>query len=221
MDPGIICRIGLDHLAGNFRADSLDFRLDEDVVDGDMTAAMEVNPRTDIGNHDGAKQKEDHFLDGGEHVSGSVGFAVEVGAHTKKQIHEGVELGLTDILQGQLADLSADMLQGANHGGCLASQVQALGTAVLGIVFPADPAFGFQLVQMARQGDRLDVHGPGQIDLLHAGQTLQMGQYRLLRPGQAQFLCAQVEFPAQQAGDIMNDETEAVVKILIHRVAYY
>ncbi len=73
---------------------------------------------------------------------------------------------------------------------------------------------------MTRQRDGRDVHHLGQILLLHAVAPAQMGQHGPLRPGQPEMGGLAVETPAQQAGDIVDGEAEALVEVFVHDGAY-
>src|SRR5260370_6267800 len=123
----------------------------------------------------------------------------------------GKGLGSDLVREGQNARQDRPRLVGQN---------EAAGAAVAGLGLPLDPAVFLHTVDLPQQGHRLDFEQIGEAGLVDPLVARKIAEHLALRSGQSEEKQRALIEPApEQAGDVVNEKTEAAVEVHDHDCA--
>ena len=107
---------------------------------------------------------------------------------------------------------SATVASFSINGWVLRRQVKVVGARVVGVITPLDPPRAHEPVDMAADGDLLNLHRVREIALRATRPARQVQQDQPLGAGDAKGAHAPVELRPRQTADVAENEAEALLK---------
>lgn len=134
----------------------------------------------------------------------------KVVVHRLERLAEGVRRLLVQIAHGTAMYDIASLLDALQMGHGRLGQKQLMGPPVIRIRTPLDQTTLGQLIELAGQGDRLDIQPLGQLNLTHPLTAGDMDQGARLGQGQAAPFQLLLEMTTHQTMHIANQEAQGV-----------
>src|SRR5690606_22615355 len=98
----------------------------------------------------------------------------------------------------------------------LLGEIDAFGAAVGGIGATLHPTIALKTVKKTGERDWRDVHEIGQLFLLSTIDAQEISKHLPLRPSKPELVGTAIEFPPHHSRYVVDDETESVLRTIVH-----